>query len=309
VCIAEHAEPEVINLMIKHAKGMVSVGMTSVTAAQVGLPLQYSKFPRGNSCRMRNYTVSIDADETTTGISAPERSFSIKKFASSCSKEGFKQPGHIFPVIGEINGLYKKICVVEGSLDMARLSGCDGMTVICDILDKHGDMADEEDSRRLAEQLDLPIVTISDIIKGLLEQDGLLNSREVVNLRINQHQVRFVNYQVQQSLYQIGFKLQTPEQVRQALVETENHIRECIHLENDNYLSSNSSVSMIEAMGRLNGNNQNCFIFYDNAENQAPLIRNLVYLTIIIDIGRTIAKDHRDDGFNPKTVKRHLVAV
>jgi 3,4-dihydroxy 2-butanone 4-phosphate synthase/GTP cyclohydrolase II len=152
ICLAEYAEPDAINMMIKYAKGMVSVGMTPEMEKRVGLPRQTLNESPGSPF-VRNYTVSIDADETTTGISAPERSLSIKKLASTRTHDGFRQPGHIFPVVGEEGGLYKKIALIEGSLDFARLSNKPGMTVICEILDSTGHMANEGYARELAEGL------------------------------------------------------------------------------------------------------------------------------------------------------------
>src|SRR5213080_5125233 len=79
ICLADFTSSEVVNNMVTHARGMVSISMTKSIAEQAGLPPQKRYYNPDQASR--NYTVSIDADETTTGISAQERSLSIKKLA------------------------------------------------------------------------------------------------------------------------------------------------------------------------------------------------------------------------------------
>lgn len=182
ICLAEYAEPEVINQMIKHARGIVSVAMTPDMALQAELPSQRGVYVQDTSCR--NYTVSIDADETTTGISAFERSFSIKKLASTGSSHGFKKPGHIFPVISHPDRLYGTTSVVEAALDLATLSDKPGMVVLCDLLDLQGEMADGDYAQRLAKQLRIPCIYVSEILNWRMLKEGLLTSHQTISVPV-----------------------------------------------------------------------------------------------------------------------------
>lgn len=182
ICLAEFAEPEVINQMIKHAGGIVSVAMTPDMALRAELPNQRGIYGLDTNCR--NYTISIDADETTTGISAFERSFSIKKLASTGSSNGFKKPGHIFPVVSHPDRLYGTTSVVEAALDLAALSEKTGMAVLCDLLDLQGDMADGVYAQRLAKQLRVPCIYVSEILTWRMIKEGLLTSRKTISVPV-----------------------------------------------------------------------------------------------------------------------------
>ncbi|MBX5437294.1 MAG: 3,4-dihydroxy-2-butanone-4-phosphate synthase [Alicyclobacillaceae bacterium] len=181
---AEDATPEVVNLMLKHARGMLAVGMLPTRARSIGLLRQNGDIGAAEGTA-RNYMCSLDAEETTTGISAFERSFTIRKLVSAPSCEGFRRPGHVFPVVGAAGLLYERVSVIEASLELARFAGKAGMTVVCDVLDPEGRMAGASYCNALADSLSMPLVLVSDVIRHRLTSDGLVASRSVSNYTIN----------------------------------------------------------------------------------------------------------------------------
>src|SRR5690606_7904373 len=131
--------PEMINFMITHGKGLVCTAVTGEKAESLGLSLMVDKNtdPYGTA-----FTVSIDHESTSTGISAYERAITIKALteenATSCE---FKRPGHIFPLVAKENGVLERPGHTEASVDLARLSGASPVGVICEIIKEDGRMA------------------------------------------------------------------------------------------------------------------------------------------------------------------------
>ena len=103
ICAAEHATPEVVNFMITHGKGLVCVAMTPTNLKKLNLEQMVE---RNTDAYHTAFTISVDHKETTTGISASERSFTIKKLIDPQSKsKDFRKPGHIFPLKARNNGV------------------------------------------------------------------------------------------------------------------------------------------------------------------------------------------------------------
>lgn len=70
------------------------------------------------------FTVSVDAKDATTGISAHERDITIGLLANPLSNAtDFVKPEHIFPLIAKEGGVLTRIGHTEGSVDLYRLAG------------------------------------------------------------------------------------------------------------------------------------------------------------------------------------------
>ncbi|WP_430788213.1 bifunctional 3,4-dihydroxy-2-butanone-4-phosphate synthase/GTP cyclohydrolase II [Virgibacillus flavescens] len=162
VALSELATPETINFMITHGKGLVCTSISESTANRLKLPMMTSNSsdPLGTA-----FTVSVDHKETTTGISAQERSLTIMALANSDSRpEDFKQPGHVFPLVAKEGGVLTREGHTEASVDLARLSGASPSGVICEIIKEDGTMARVPDLLEMAAQFDLKIISIEDLV-------------------------------------------------------------------------------------------------------------------------------------------------
>lgn len=161
VALAEESTPEVINFMITHGKGLVCTPITERLAKKVGLPMMtsHSSDPFGTA-----FTVSIDHKDSTTGISAEERSQTIRKMLDPEANEGdFKRPGHVFPLVAKDGGVLTRPGHTEASVDLAMLSGAFPASVICEIIKDDGSMARVPDLKQMAEEFDLKFITIADL--------------------------------------------------------------------------------------------------------------------------------------------------
>jgi len=162
VMLAEKATPEMINFMITHGKGLVCTPMTESLAKQLDLPLMTyeSTDPLGTA-----FTVSIDHMNTTTGISAYERSYTIQALLNEGVKsEDFKRPGHVFPLIAKEQGVLERPGHTEAAVDLARLSGAKPVGVICEIVKEDGTMARLPDLLDIAKRFNLKIMSIEQLI-------------------------------------------------------------------------------------------------------------------------------------------------
>jgi len=164
VALAESITPEIINLMVTRGRGLVCVPMIQERMEQLDLSMMVER----NTAKLGTaFTVSVDAvQDTTTGISAYDRAVTIQALADPKAKpEDFARPGHIFPLMAAEGGVLRRAGHTEAVVDLARLAGSHSIGVLCEILDDDGTMARMPRLLELAQELDLGILTIADLIE------------------------------------------------------------------------------------------------------------------------------------------------
>ncbi|RDW20326.1 3,4-dihydroxy-2-butanone-4-phosphate synthase [Oceanobacillus arenosus] len=176
IALSEKATPEVINFMITHGKGLVCVPIEADHAKNIGLTMMVDKStdPLGTA-----FTVSVDHIDTTTGISALERSRTVQALANPAAKiTDFKQPGHMFPLIAKDGGVLTRPGHTEAAVDLAKLSDSFPSGVICEIIKEDGKMARLPELKMMAKDLGLKIITIADLIvyRKKKENEATLNA-------------------------------------------------------------------------------------------------------------------------------------
>ncbi|MBP1942075.1 bifunctional 3,4-dihydroxy-2-butanone-4-phosphate synthase/GTP cyclohydrolase II [Cytobacillus luteolus] len=176
VSIVEKTTPETINFMIKHGRGLVCTPITEELAKKLDLNpmVSHNTDPHGTA-----FTVSIDYKSTTTGISAHERATTIQQLINPNTKAvDFKRPGHIFPLIAKPGGVLRRAGHTEAAVDLARLCGAEPAGVICEIINEDGSMARVPDLRKIADEFNLKMITIKDLISYRNRKEKLVK-REV----------------------------------------------------------------------------------------------------------------------------------
>ncbi|MGJ9384888.1 bifunctional 3,4-dihydroxy-2-butanone-4-phosphate synthase/GTP cyclohydrolase II [Salipaludibacillus sp. CF4.18] len=180
LALAEKTTPEVINFMITHGRGLVCAPITSERAEKLGLA---SMVDRNSDPHGTAFTVSIDHKHTTTGISAPERSLTVKSLIDKNTKAAdFQRPGHIFPLIAKDGGVLRRAGHTEATVDLARLCGSEPAGVICEIIKEDGTMARVPDLHKIALEHNLKMITIKDLIKYRNRKDKLVQQEVEINL-------------------------------------------------------------------------------------------------------------------------------
>ena len=164
LCVpAEMATSDVINFMAKYARGLICLAMERSRVEQLGLSLM----ARRNEGRHETaFTVSIEAREgVTTGISAHDRAHTIS-VATNVNKgqDDIVTPGHVFPLVARDGGSLVRAGHTEAVVDIARLAGLTPAGVICEIMNDDGTMARLPDLLSFAQQHDLKVATIADLI-------------------------------------------------------------------------------------------------------------------------------------------------
>ena len=160
---AEMATPETINFMATYGKGLICVPMLGEHLDKLNLPLMVSN----NTARLSTaFTVSVDSlIGTTTGISALDRSNTIRTLVDDETKpEDLGRPGHIFPLRYVEGGVLKRTGQPEASIDLCRLGGLREAAVICEIMADDGHMARMPQLEKFAQQHDMKIVSVEDLI-------------------------------------------------------------------------------------------------------------------------------------------------
>lgn len=177
---AEKVSPEAINFMITHGRGLVCMPMRGEDLDRLQLPpmVQDNTDPHQTA-----FTVSVDHIETTTGISAYERALTIQKMIDGGSQpEDFKRPGHIFPLRAKAGGVLEREGHTEAAVDLARLAGLYPAGVICEIIQEDGTMARLPRLLELAEDWDLKVISIADLIAYRKKQECPIQRVAQVNM-------------------------------------------------------------------------------------------------------------------------------
>ncbi len=170
---AAKVTPESINFMAKHARGLICVSLTEERSSALNLPLMVND---NTSHFQTPFTVSVDARRnTTTGISAFDRAETVLcLIRPETQPDDLSRPGHIFPLRARDGGVLVRAGQTEASVDLARMAGLPPAGVICEIMKEDGTMARMPDLIAFAEQFDVPIITIEEIIKHRIANEMLV---------------------------------------------------------------------------------------------------------------------------------------
>ncbi|MEQ1621068.1 MAG: bifunctional 3,4-dihydroxy-2-butanone-4-phosphate synthase/GTP cyclohydrolase II [Methylococcales bacterium] len=173
VMAAAFTRPEDINFMARYGRGLICLTLTSERCQQLRLPLMVNE---NKSSHSTNFTVSIEAASgVTTGISAADRAHTVlSAVAPNARPEDVVQPGHIFPLMAQSGGVLNRAGHTEAGCDLARLAGTEPAAVIVEILNEDGSMARRPDLEVFAEQHNLKIGTIADLIHYRIQNENTL---------------------------------------------------------------------------------------------------------------------------------------
>lgn len=173
VFAAERTTPELVNMMIRHARGLICVPMTEPQLKRLGI----NPMVQQNREAMRTaFTVSVDAaDGITTGISAFDRARTIKLLADPATRpDELVQPGHIFPLCARPGGVLERAGHTEAGVDLAALAGLRPSAVICEILNEDGTMARLPELVAFKERHRLPLISIAALIEYRHKRERLV---------------------------------------------------------------------------------------------------------------------------------------
>jgi 3,4-dihydroxy 2-butanone 4-phosphate synthase/GTP cyclohydrolase II len=182
ICASEAITPELVNFMIKEARGLMCVSLTEERCLALGLEMMVDQ---NTTSHETPFTVSVDllGNGCTTGISAGDRSKTIKALVDINTKPtDLGRPGHIFPLKSKSEGVLRRTGHTEASMDFAKLAGFQPSGVLIEVLNDNGSMARLPDLRKIADKFDLKLVTIKDLIEYRLNTESLITREIGVNM-------------------------------------------------------------------------------------------------------------------------------
>jgi 3,4-dihydroxy 2-butanone 4-phosphate synthase/GTP cyclohydrolase II len=147
--------------MVRHTTGILCVAIDRATARRLELPLMYES---NQDKRKTAFTVTIDLASVSTGVSAIERTSTIRAIADRKSQaRDFIRPGHIFPLIAHPEGLAARGGHTEAGTALAELVGAAPAALLSEIVNDDGSMARGDALRAFAAEYQIPMITIAEL--------------------------------------------------------------------------------------------------------------------------------------------------
>ena len=172
ICAAEFATTENVNFMATHGKGLICMPISKELCEKLDLKQMVDNNTDNHSTA---FTVSIDHKDTTTGISAVERSMTAMKVVDDDAKpEDFRRPGHMFPLEAREGGVLKRDGHTEATVDLVKIAGLKECGLCCEIMRDDGTMMRTTELIELADRFGITVITIADLIKYRLEKESLI---------------------------------------------------------------------------------------------------------------------------------------
>ncbi len=193
LCLAaDRITPEAINFMATHGRGLICLTLTAAQIERLELPMM-SVPGRGRPPLGTAFTVSIEASRgVSTGISAKDRAHTIGVASHpDAVPSDVVVPGHVFPLQAQNGGVLVRAGQTEGSVDLARLAGLNPAGVICEIIRDDGSMARMPDLEKFAQDHQLRIVTIADLISYRLLTERFVRPVEQTEIILDQTSTPF----------------------------------------------------------------------------------------------------------------------
>lgn len=172
ICAAEFATTDNVNFMASYAKGLICMPMSKELTHKLKLNQMVTE-NTDNHCTA--FTVSIDHVDTTTGISAVERSITAMKLVEDDAKpEDFRRPGHMFPLEAREGGVFKRNGHTEATVDFMKISGLKECGLCCEIMREDGTMMRTTELLQFAKEHNLKITSIADLIRYRRKTESLV---------------------------------------------------------------------------------------------------------------------------------------
>ena len=171
--VASEITPEQINFMATRGRGLICTAIRPERLQNLDLDLMVES---NSEIHHTSFTVSVDYKEgTTTGISASDRAITIRALSDDNEPaHAFARPGHVFPLIARTGGVLRRAGHTEAAVDLARLAGHPPCGALVEIMNEDGTMARVPQLLPLAEELDMPIITIQDLIAYRMQHERLV---------------------------------------------------------------------------------------------------------------------------------------
>ncbi|KAG7380794.1 3,4-dihydroxy 2-butanone 4-phosphate synthase [Phytophthora pseudosyringae] len=183
IAAAEFATEERVAFMLRHSTGIVCVPALAGRIDELQLPLMVHNNTEVHKCK---FTVTVDLKEgNSTGVSAADRARTIRALADPhVGPAAFNRPGHIFPLLAQNGGVMVRAGHTEAATDLARLAGVKPVGYICEMNDDNGRMLRRPQLQEFSKTFDVPLITISDLIRYRARTETLVQRTETTEGKV-----------------------------------------------------------------------------------------------------------------------------
>jgi len=193
IIAAEKVTPEAVNFMITHARGLVCMPVEGKRLDELDLPAMVTN---NTDPHATAFTVSIDAKECTTGISAYERAMTVKAVLNPDTKPAdLRRPGHIFPLRAKEGGVLRRAGHTEAAVDLTRMAGLYPAGVICEIMKEDGTMARVPELMEFVKEHSLKIITVASLIQYRRRTEMLVRRIDSAQLPTKYGEFKAISYE------------------------------------------------------------------------------------------------------------------
>lgn len=179
ICAAEGITPEVVDFMLRIGRGVMCAPLTHETADRLHLTHAVAT-DRNTAPHQTQFLVQVDHREAGTGVSPASRATTIRALADHRSiASDFVQPGHVSPLLAKEGGVLRRAGHTEATVDLLRMAGMRPVGVLIEICSRRDfGMASLAELQELADEYDIPIVSIEELIRYRRTREQLIH-REV----------------------------------------------------------------------------------------------------------------------------------
>ena len=272
VTAAETINPDKINFMAKHGRGLICVPMSENLCSKLNLE---KMVPNNTDPLETAFTVSVDlkGNGVTSGISASDRAKTVKALVDSQTKpDDLQRPGHVFPLIAKNGGVLRRTGHTEAAIDFARLADFKSAGVIVEIMNDDGSMSRLPELYEVAKKFNLKIVSIEDLVAYRMKNDSLIDKifDEKINTSFGEYRLR-------------AFKQTNNDQVHIALTlgdwkSSETILTRINSSMNDNdvtkILKGTNEIKYDEIFKKINTEGKGAIIFINQSQSPKILLIN-----------------------------------
>ncbi len=275
VLAAEKVDPDAINFMATHARGLICLAINEERCKKLGL----EQMVKHNGTELGTaFTTSIEAAVgVTTGISAADRATTvIAAVNKEAQAEDIVQPGHIFPIKAQEGGVLTRAGHTEAGTDLAKLAGLDPSAVIVEIMNDDGTMARREDLEIFAKKHDLKIGTIADLIHYRNISEKSINLVDRTNIESEHGDFELyayedtVNGDVHIALVKGEISADDEIMVR---VQQNNTLQDVMGINN-----FGSRLSFSQAMKKIEEEEKGVILLLSHSESSKEILSNISFL-------------------------------